>query len=97
LANSKEILESTFDKIEERELSPCSACAASFLNTQNTNENQEAEEDNNETNIYYYTESGTKWHIDKECRYIKNSKKILEGDYKAVEGRGLSPCSGCAQ
>jgi hypothetical protein len=94
LKNSKEILEGDLNKTEESGLTPCSACTASYINKE---QDKETEKDNREIKIYYYTESGTKWHIDKECRYLKRSKNILEGDYKTVEGKGLSPCSGCVK
>lgn len=98
LKNSKEIFEDTLDSIDSNKLSACSACAKDYIGKnetpQNTKKEQKAE---NDTSIYYYTTSGTKWHTDKNCRYLKNSKNIFEGDYETVGKKGLSPCSNCGK
>ena len=91
LKKSKEILEGSLESVIDG-LSPCSACASS-----DTEIKPLEQQDNNQIIIYYYTESGTKWHIDKACRYLKNSKIVLEGDKKTVEEKSLTPCSGCAK
>ena len=58
----------------------------------NGNENDSSD---NISDVYYYTKAGTKWHRDRNCRYIKNSKEIFEADKATVEGKGLTACSSC--
>ena len=44
---------------------------------------------------YFHTPSGKKWHLDENCRYLKNSKTILKSTYEEVCALGLDACSAC--
>ena len=43
----------------------------------------------------YYTAHGKKWHLTRECQYIRNSGSIDYTDYDTAVARGLTPCSKC--
>ena len=43
----------------------------------------------------YYAEHSEKWHISKECQYIRNSKNVKFTDYHTAISFGLSACSAC--
>ncbi|MBO5036610.1 MAG: hypothetical protein J6D42_05980 [Clostridia bacterium] len=43
----------------------------------------------------YRTPSGKKWHLTKECKYLRSSKKIIATDYQAAVSAGLSACTNC--
>lgn len=44
----------------------------------------------------YCTASGDKFHLDRNCRYLQNSKTVTEISREEADSKGLSPCSGCA-
>ena len=47
--------------------------------------------------VCYYTEKGGKWHVDADCRYLKNSQEVLEGSVESANFAGKDqPCSACA-
>ena len=74
-------------------------------NSEIQSENQIPEEENNSgtqiiedkdsENPCYYTQNGTKYHLDYECRYLKNSSKIIKTTIEFAKDLGLEPCSGC--
>ncbi len=43
----------------------------------------------------YYTPFGKKWHLTRECQYLRNSETILYTDYEDAVSKGLTPCSKC--
>ena len=43
----------------------------------------------------YYAQSSKKWHLSKECQYIRNSKNVNFTDYHTAVSMGLSACSAC--
>ena len=43
----------------------------------------------------YYARTSTKWHLTKECQYLRNSKVITSTDYDTAVSLGLSACSKC--
>ena len=43
----------------------------------------------------YYTPFGKKWHLTRECQYLRNSENILYTDYGTAVSSGLTPCSKC--
>ena len=43
----------------------------------------------------YYSAHGKKWHLTRECQYIRNSKIIEYTDYETALSMGLTPCSKC--
>lgn len=45
----------------------------------------------------YYTASGSVYHKDRNCSFLKNAKEVLEGTIEdATEAGALRPCSRCA-
>lgn len=46
--------------------------------------------------VCYYTPNGTKYHLDRNCRYLKNSDVVLETDTETAASQGLTPCSVCS-
>lgn len=44
----------------------------------------------------YCTPNGKKYHVDRNCRYLKNSAEVSELSTEAARQKGLTPCSGCA-
>lgn len=45
----------------------------------------------------YYTASGSVYHKDRNCSFLKNAKEVLEGTIEeATVTRALRPCSRCA-
>ncbi len=45
---------------------------------------------------FYWTESGSKYHLYRECGHIKNSASVLSGNkYKLAEAEKDGPCSSC--
>ena len=47
--------------------------------------------------VVYWTPSGTKYHKDIACSYIKNAEKVLSGTLSEAVNHGAdSPCSRCA-
>ena len=54
--------------------------------------------DTNDKAIVYWTSSGTKYHKDAGCSYIKNAKEIHNGTVaQAINYGASSPCSRCAK
>ena len=48
--------------------------------------------------IVYWTPSGTKYHKDPNCSYIKNAKQLQSGKIEQAINHGASePCSRCAE
>ena len=43
----------------------------------------------------FYTKSGEKYHLKEDCRYLKNSTKIIRSTIEFAIELGLEPCSGC--
>lgn len=43
----------------------------------------------------YYSAHGKKWHLTRECQYIRNSKNTEYTDYETAVSMGLTPCSKC--
>lgn len=43
----------------------------------------------------YYAENSKKFHLSKECQYIRNSKNVKYTDYYSAVSSGLSACSSC--
>ena len=97
LKSSKEIEKSDRYYLESETREPCSACTVAEPETApeaSQETTQETTAAKTET-VYYYTPKGKKYHLDKNCRYLKNSKEILEcGE---LTGKDLTPCSACAQ
>ena len=51
-----------------------------------------------EKRTVYYTESGTKYHFDPECTYLKRASKVYSGTPAQAANHGAdSPCSRCAE
>ena len=46
--------------------------------------------------IAYCTASGSKFHLDRNCHYLHNSKTVTEISREEAASKGLSPCSDCA-
>lgn len=45
----------------------------------------------------YWTPSGTKYHKEPDCSYLKNAKEVLSGTAAQAANHGASePCSRCA-
>ncbi len=48
------------------------------------------------TSTAYWSESGSVWHLKKDCRYLKNAKEILTGTVtEAKESGKTKACSSC--
>lgn len=61
-------------------------------------EEQEGELGNAFKGTVYWTQSGTKYHKDKNCSYIKNAKQLQSGKIEQAINHGASePCSRCAE
>jgi hypothetical protein len=43
----------------------------------------------------YYSAHGKKWHLTRECQYIRNSNNTEYTDYETAVSMGLAPCSKC--
>jgi hypothetical protein len=43
----------------------------------------------------YYSPYGKKWHLTRECQYLRNSEDISFTDYETAVSMGLTPCSNC--
>ena len=55
----------------------------------------ESDEENAEC---YYTASGSVYHKDRNCSYLKNAKEVLAGTIEEAKTSGASrPCSRCAK
>ena len=69
----------------------------------NTNKNSEKEDvrteskDVDQEDICYHTNSGTKYHLNRECRYIKNSSSVNQTTISEAVNFGFEPCTGCAE
>ena len=51
-----------------------------------------------QTDIVYWTKSGSVWHVSDQCRYIKNSKGVLSGSVEeAMEAGKEKVCSSCGK
>ena len=49
-----------------------------------------------EEEVYYFTASGNVYHKSENCRYLKDSKKIISGGIKKANESGKQkPCSAC--
>lgn len=89
-----------FDKIiflSSYQLTPCSLCGETASIIDSENKTEESTFVNPETEIYYYTKTGKKWHTDKQCRYLLKSKDIYEGSNEEIEAKALTPCSSCGK
>lgn len=47
--------------------------------------------------IVYRTASGKKYHLDRNCRYIRNRDNVSEISLPTAVESGLTPCSACAE
>lgn len=47
--------------------------------------------------IFYFTQSGSVYHVNPDCSYLTNAKTLLWGTLEEVQARGLRACSRCAQ
>ncbi len=61
---------------------------------QNTQNSQIIEENTSEYPCFY-TRNGTKYHLKDDCRYLKNSSKIIKTTIEFAKDLGLELCSGC--
>ena len=52
---------------------------------------------NQSTGVVYWTSSGSKYHKDPTCSYLKNAKQVFSGTLAQAANYGAdSPCSRCA-
>jgi len=64
---------------------------------QESDQQQESQTYPNEAKIVYWTASGSVWHEDSDCRYIKN-KQYVTGTVEQAKEAGIGHgCSFCAQ
>ena len=97
LKNSTQIQESDQYYLEFENRSPCSACTTEEKEDETTEAATAEPTETTNTEIYYFTKAGTKYHTTKDCRYLKRSKEILQGGKQEISDRKLTPCSACAQ
>ena len=65
--------------------------------TEQKTETQIIESPTEENSAYtcFYTKNGKKYHFKEDCRYLKNSTKIIKTTVDFATELGLEPCSGC--
>ncbi|MBQ7378724.1 MAG: hypothetical protein IJW70_03475 [Clostridia bacterium] len=58
---------------------------------------QQSEPDISGKGVVYWTQSGTKYHKDPTCSFLKNAKELLSGTIAQAANHGAdSPCSRCS-